>query len=270
MFHVKQSMNSNLGLSSSAIGFHFLLFSALDAGHCSHCLASPWLDLQETQAPVRRLSARRLAPPVRRPGEFGFAISERPGAGGGRPLSFRHGSAGAASHAATPARPRARPRHRRLHLRLSRFAAGRAGPDAVAAQGGIDRASRAFRAGPERGSRCDRGLGFAAGQSVRRRENAMACSACGTAKDRASTAPATSSSTPTRRARSRMAACWWWPATTTRRKSSTVAHQIRTHVRRQRRSRCSIRASVQEILDFGLHGWAMSPLFRTVGRDEVR
>ncbi len=42
-----------------------------------------------------------------------------------------------------------------------------------------------------------------------------ACSRCGTARARASTAPATRSSTATPTAARRTAACWWWPATTT-------------------------------------------------------
>jgi hypothetical protein len=40
VFHVKQSLNHNLGLSSSAIDFHFLLFSAFwDASRLGVALA---------------------------------------------------------------------------------------------------------------------------------------------------------------------------------------------------------------------------------------
>ena len=54
---------------------------------------------------------------------------------GKRPgLPDRHAGAGAPADDAAPARPRRRPQHRRLHLRLSRLAARRLRPGAVAGQ----------------------------------------------------------------------------------------------------------------------------------------
>ena len=49
-------------------------------------------------------------------------------------LPDRHAGAGAPADDAAPARPRRRAQHRRLHLRLSRLAAGRLRPGAVAGQ----------------------------------------------------------------------------------------------------------------------------------------
>ena len=60
-----------------------------------------------------------------------------------------------------------------------------------------------------------------------------------------------------RRHLARTAACWWWPATTTRRAPRRWRTRASTSSR-PARCRCWRRPSVQDILDFGLHGWAMS------------
>ena len=61
---------------------------------------------------------------------------------------------------------------------------------------------------PQRGTRRHRRLGHAAGRDARRGPATTASSACGTARAPASTAPATSSATPTWPAPRSMAACW--------------------------------------------------------------
>ena len=84
-----------------------------------------------------------------------------------------------------------------------------------------------------------------------------ACSPCGTARARASTAPATRSSTATPTARRRTAACWWSPATTT----AASRRRCRTRATTPLQSwhmPVVAPANVAEYLEFGLYGWALS------------
>ena len=125
------------------------------------------------------------------------------------------------------------------------------------AQKFLERAHIKFQPGRERGPRRDRDLGLAAGQPVPGARSTTACSRCGTARARASTAAATCSSTRTTPARRSTAACWCSPATTTAR-SPRRCRTSREHMFSAALIPVLYPSSVQEILDLGLHGWAMS------------
>jgi hypothetical protein len=78
----------------------------------------------------------------------------------------------------------------------------------IRAQRALDKYDVRFQAGGQRGHRRHRDLGLAAGRVARRGQGSMACSGSGTARDRASTAPGTSSATPISPAPRSMAASW--------------------------------------------------------------
>ena len=102
-----------------------------------------------------------------------------------------------------------RAQHRGLHLGLSRLAARRCTTTRCGAPRTFLQAHDiAFDPGAQRGPRRHRGVGQPAGRAVRRARRSMACSASGTARAPASTAPATRSSTPTSPASRATAACW--------------------------------------------------------------
>ena len=85
----------------------------------------------------------------------------------------------------------------------------------------------------------------------------MACSACGTARARASTAPATCSATPISPAPQRTAACSRLMGDDHTAESSTTAHQSEFHFVDVMMPILNP-AGVQEIIDYALYGWAMS------------
>ena len=101
--------------------------------------------------------------------------------------------------------------------------------------------------------------------------NTTACSPTGTARARAWTAAATSSATPTMPARPGTAACCCMAGDDHGCKSSTVPHQSELALIA---ASCPVLvpADVQDMLELGLHGWAMSRWsgrwvgFKTVGR----
>ena len=85
------------------------------------------------------------------------------------------------------------------------------------AQTFLDRAHIKFQPGLNEDLAATVDLGLAAGQPATPARSTTACSRCGTARARASTAAATCSSTPTTPARRSTAACWCSPATITAR-----------------------------------------------------
>ena len=87
--------------------------------------------------------------------------------------------------------------------------------------------------------------------------NTTACSACGTARGRASTAAATSSATPTPPAPAKHGGVLVLAGDDHAAKSSTLPHQTE-HVFKAVMMPVLYPAGVQEYLDLGLHGWAMS------------
>ena len=129
-------------------------------------------------------------------------------------VPHRHAGADPPAAAAARARPARGPQHRRLRLRLPRLAAGRPRPGAVARAEASRGAPREVPARGQRRPRGHRHLGHAAGRTCSRARSTTASTACGTARARAWTAAATSSSTRTPRARRRTAACWCSRATT--------------------------------------------------------
>ena len=158
---------------------------------------------------------------------------------------------------AAPARPGGRARHRGLHQRLPRLAARHGRPAGVEGEEAARRRRREVPAGDQRGARRRPPCSARSASSPTPSARSRACSRCGTARARASTAPATRSSTATPTARRRTAACWWSPATTTaacRRRCRTRA----TWRCRRGTCRCVHPANVAEYLEFGLYGWALS------------
>ena len=114
-----------------------------------------------------------------------------------------------------------------------------------------------FQPGDQRGAGGDRGVGQPADRALSRRQIRRRLCACGTARGRASTAAATRSSTAIRPARRRMAACWLLAGDDHTCKSSTLAHQSEFAFIDAAIPVLNP-AGVQEILDLGLYGWAMS------------
>ena len=125
------------------------------------------------------------------------------------------------------------------------------------AQKHLERAPHQVPARRERGPRRHRRSGARSRSTCSPARSTTACSACGTARARAWTAAATCSSTPTPPAPRSTAACWCSPATTTPRSPRRSPHQSE-HILKA----CCIPvlnpANVQDYLDFGLHGFAMS------------
>ena len=99
--------------------------------------------------------------------------------------------------------------------------------------------------------------------------SAKACSASGTARGRAWTAPATCCATPTAPAPRPAAACWRWPATIRRPNPppSPMAPNTPSSM-----SRCPMLdpAGVAEVLEFGLKAPGDVALRRPLGRHEMR
>ena len=89
------------------------------------------------------------------------------------------------------------------------------------------------------------------------RASSMACSACGTARARASTAPATCSATPISPAPSKHGGVLALMGDDHTAKSSTTAHQSEFHFVDVMMPILNP-AGVQEIIDYALYGWAMS------------
>ena len=85
-------------------------------------------------------------------------------------LPDRHPGAGAPADDAAPARPGRRPQYRRLHLRLSRLAARRLRPGAVAGQALHQEQPHRVPARRQRGPRGDRPVGHPADPSLSRRQ----------------------------------------------------------------------------------------------------
>ena len=162
------------------------------------------------------------------------------------------------------ARRARRAQHRGLHLRLSRLAARRLRQGAVAGASAARAARHRLPARPQRGPRRHRRLGHPAGRPVPRRARSTACSASGTARVPASTAPATRSSTPTAPAPRRRAACWRWPATTTAR--SRPPPRIRASTRSMPRDADALPGDVQDISRSRPAGLRAVALLRLLGR----
>ena len=99
--------------------------------------------------------------------------------------------------------------------------------------------------------------GTPAGQPVPRRQATMACSACGTARRPASTAPAMRSSTPTSPGPGPRAACVAVAGDDHACKSSTLPSQSE-YAFQDFEMPVLAPADVQEVLDYGLLGYALS------------
>ena len=172
---------------------------------------------------------------------------------------FRHRlpGAGAPLPDAEGARPPRRPQHRGLRHRLSRLAARHPRPAVHprAARSSTNTTS-ASRPGSTRTSPPPRS-GARSRPSCAARASSMACSASGTARDRASTAPATSSATPISPAPRSHGGVLALMGDDHTAESSTTAHQSEYHFIDVMIPILNP-AGVQEILDYGLYGWAMS------------
>ena len=152
---------------------------------------------------------------------------------------------------------RRRAEHGGLHLGLSRLAAGRARPGAVA-RAQVPRAERhrlPARAStrtwppPRSGARSRSGCS--------RAPSTTACSRSGTARVRASTARSTCSSTATTPAPSKHGGVLVVAGDDHAAKSSTLPHQS-DHVFAAAVIPVLNPSGVQDYLDLGIHGWAMS------------
>ena len=146
----------------------------------------------------------------------------------------------------------------RLHLRLPRLAARRPRPGAVeGAEVPRARAHQVPARASTRTSPPPRSGARSRSTCIRERESSTACSRCGTARARAWTAAATCSSTPTSPAPSKHGGVLVLAGDDHAAKSSTLPHQC-DHQFSAAMMPVLYPSSVQEILDLGLHGLAMS------------
>jgi indolepyruvate ferredoxin oxidoreductase len=125
------------------------------------------------------------------------------------------------------------------------------------AQKFLERAHITFQPGLNEDLAATGVVGLAAGEPLREGEVRRRLRMWYGKGSRAWTAAATCSSTRITRERRSTAACSCWPATITARKSSTLPHQS-DHQFSAALIPVLYPSSVQEILDLGLHGWAMS------------
>ncbi len=132
-------------------------------------------------------------------------------------------------------------------------------------EGGSAKATHRVPARRERGARARPRCGGRSRSTCSRAPVRRRVRPCGTARGRAPTAASTCSSTPTPPAARRTAACWRSSATT------TAPSRPPCRTRATTSSAASMipvlnPSGVQEFLDFGLHGWAMSRFSRLLGR----
>ena len=174
-----------------------------------------------------------------------------------RVLPHRH--AGGDPHAADAARarPSGRPRHRGLRLRLSRFADRRASTSISSAPRSSSRRRTSSSSRASTRSSPPPPYGAPSRRRCAARASMTASSASGTARARASIAPAMSSATPTWPAPRPTAAVLALMGDDHTAESSTVAHQSEFHFVDVMMPILNP-AGVQEILDYGLYGFAMS------------
>ena len=184
---------------------------------------------------------------------------------GGPGLHHRRAGAAARDARPEPPGPARGPEHRRLRLRLSRLAARRARPAGGAGGQAADAARHPVQGGDQRGPRRHGGLGQPAGQPLPRRHSTTASSACGTARRPASTAPATSSSTPTSPGPVPKGGVLAVAGDDHSCKSSTLPSQSE-YAFQDFEMPVLAPADVQEVLDYGLLGYALSRYLRPVGR----
>ena len=121
----------------------------------------------------------------------------------------------------------------------------------------LERQRHRLPARHQRGPGRHRGLGLAADRAVPGRQAATACSRSGTARARASTARSTCSSTATTPAPSKHGGVLVVAGDDHAAKSSTLPHQS-DHVFAAAVIPVLNPAGVQDYLDLGIHGWAMS------------
>ena len=187
---------------------------------------------------------------------------------GKRPgLPDRHAGAGAPADDAAPARPRRRAQHRGIRLRLSRLAAGRLRPARCGSAKRFSSSHIVFQPGLNEdlaatavwgtqqaslfpGARYDGVFGMWYGK--------------GPGVDRSGDVLKHANYAGTARHGGVLRSCRRRP----RRKSSTIAHQSE-HALIDARCRCCLPAGVQEYLDLGLLGFAMSRYSGPVGRLQV-
>jgi indolepyruvate ferredoxin oxidoreductase len=150
-----------------------------------------------------------------------------------------------------------RAEHRRLHQRLSRLAAGRLRPGAVAGQEAPRSGEGEVPAGPQRGPGRDHGLGHPADQPVPRRDRRWRVRHVVRQGSRAWTAAATCSSTRNAAGTSRNGGVLALAADDHNCRSSTLPHGSE-HEFVSAMMPVLNPAGVQDILDMGLLGWAMS------------
>ena len=150
------------------------------------------------------------------------------------------------------------PEHRRLHQRLPRLAAGRLRPGAVGGQEAPGGAAHRVPARRQRGTRRHRGVGHAAArplpaeQEVRRRVRHLVRQGPGRGPLLRRVQARQHGRHREARRRDRAS-----PATTTSPRAAPPRTRATTSSR-PAGCRCSSRRSVQDILDLGLHAFAMS------------
>ncbi len=179
----------------------------------------------------------------------------------------RHPGAGARAAGTIAARPRRRAEHRRAGVGLSRLAAGRPGSGTLAPRRRCSpRTTSASSPGSTRTSppRCCTARSSSTPSPA---SESMACSACGTAKGPASTAPATRCTAATCIGTSAHGGVLAVSGDDHGAHSSTYPHQTE-HVFQGVFIPVLNPASVQDILDLGLAGIALSRFSGLVGRAE--